>query len=154
MPLPGLLGLFLVIGFFKKQWIGFTLQLALYLMIPLIIYLGETDMAQWMMNPFERPYDLSFGFLALFVIFTLKFTRRRKGFKITPMDFLILFIALVVPNLPDEQIQSYHMGLLAAKIIVLYFTYEVLIGELRGKLKHLGLSTTAALVVMGVRGLI
>ena len=116
MPLPGLLGLFLVIGFFKKQWIGFTLQLALYLMIPLIIYLGETDMAQWMMNPFERPYDLSFGFLALFVIFTLKFTRRRKGFKITPMDFLILFIALVVPNLPDEQIQSYHMGLLAAKI--------------------------------------
>ena len=150
----GFLGLLLLVWLFKKQWIGFMLQLALYLLIPFVIYLSEANMAPWMHNPLVQPYNLSFGFLALFVILTLKFTRRRKGFKITPMDFLILFIALVVPNLPDEQIQSYHMGLLAAKIIVLYFTYEVLIGELRGKLKHLGLSTTAALVVMGVRGLI
>ena len=70
------------------------------------------------------------------------------------MDFLILFIALVVPNLPDESIQSHHMGLIAAKIIILLLSYEVLIGELRRKLNRLGLTTIPALLVMSVRGLI
>jgi UDP-GlcNAc:undecaprenyl-phosphate GlcNAc-1-phosphate transferase len=107
-----------------------------------------------MMNPFERPYNFSFGILAVFVLLTLKFTRRRKGFKVTPMDFLILFIALVVPNLPDAQIRGYHMGLVAAKIIVLFFTLEVLIGELRGKLNRLGFATVGALLIMSVRGFI
>jgi UDP-GlcNAc:undecaprenyl-phosphate GlcNAc-1-phosphate transferase len=148
----GFLGSISLIGFLKKEWLGVTLQFALYLMIPLIIYAGATNMAQWMLNPLERPYNLSFGVLALLVILTLKFTRRRKGFKVTPMDFLILFIALVVPNIPDIRIQSYHMGLIAAKIIVLFFTYEVLIGELRGKLSRLGLTTIAALVIVAIRG--
>ena len=70
------------------------------------------------------------------------------------MDFLILFIALVVPNLPDERIQSFSMGLVAAKIIVLFFSYEVLIGELREDLKRLVLATIPVMVIMAVRGLI
>ena len=101
-----------------------------------------------------RPYNLSFAVMALFVILTLKFTRRRNGFKINPMDFLILFIALVVPNLPDVRIGIYQMGLVAAKIIVLFFSYEVLIGELRGKTKGLCMGTMPVLVVMGVRGFV
>ena len=32
----------------------------------------------------------------------------QKGFKTSPMDFLILFIALVVPNLPDERMAHGH----------------------------------------------
>jgi UDP-GlcNAc:undecaprenyl-phosphate GlcNAc-1-phosphate transferase len=139
---------------FKRQWMGGALQLSLYLFIPFVIYLSESHMALWMHNPLVQPYNLSFGVLALVVILTLKFTRRTKGFKVTPMDFLILFIALVLPNLPDAQIRSYHMGLLAAKIIVLFFTCEVLIGELRGRVNRLALATVGALVIMSVRGFI
>lgn len=47
------------------------------------------------------------------------------------MDFLILMIALVVPNLPDPMIRSVQMGELAVKIIVLFFSFEVLLGEMR-----------------------
>ena len=149
-----LLGMLLMTRAFKKEWIGGALQLSLYLLIPFVIYLSESDTAPWMHNPLVQPYNLSFGLLALFVILTLKFTRRTKGFKITPMDFLILFIALVLPNLPDAQIRSYNMGLLAAKIIVLFFTFEVLIGELRGRVNRLGLATVTALALMSVRGFI
>jgi len=42
----------------------------------------------------------------------------------------------------------------AAKIIVLFFSYEVLIGELREDLKRLVLATIPVMVVMAVRGLI
>ena len=123
-------------------------------MIPVIVYIGEAGMAPWMSENLIRFYNLSFGVMAVFVILTLKFTRREKGFKTTPMDFLILFVALVVPNLPDLHIHSYHLGLLAAKIIVLFFSFEVLMGELRGKFNRLGVFTVVALGVVVVRGII
>jgi len=131
-----------------------VLRLTLYPSISLMIYWGETDMVVWMNDNLVVPYNLSFGFLFFFVILTLKFTRRRNGFKSTPMDFLILFIALVVPNFPDKQIQSYHLGLMAAKIIFFFFSYEILIGELRVDLNRLGAVTMLALVVMSVRGIL
>ena len=70
------------------------------------------------------------------------------------MDFLILFIALVVPNLPDPRIKTWQMGLVAAKIVVLFFTYEVLKGELRLGTKRLGLTGIIALLIICARGLI
>jgi len=148
----GLLGLILVTWFFKNEWVGAVLGLSLYLLIPFLIFLSEADKAGWMSDVLSRPYNLSFGLLTLFVMVTLKFTRRREGFKPTPMDFLILLIALVVPNLPDEIFQGHHMGLIAVKIIVLFFSYEVLIGELRGDLKRLGAATVATLAVIALRG--
>jgi UDP-GlcNAc:undecaprenyl-phosphate GlcNAc-1-phosphate transferase len=68
------------------------------------------------------------------------------------MDFLILFVALVVPNLPDPRIQTWQMGLVAAKIVVLFFTYEVLKGELRLDTKRLGVTGVLVLLVISIRG--
>jgi UDP-GlcNAc:undecaprenyl-phosphate GlcNAc-1-phosphate transferase len=45
------------------------------------------------------------------------------------------------------------MGLVAAKIIVLFFSCEVLIGELRGNLSRLAIGGLASLTVLGVRGI-
>jgi UDP-GlcNAc:undecaprenyl-phosphate/decaprenyl-phosphate GlcNAc-1-phosphate transferase len=50
------------------------------------------------------------------------------------MDFLIILIVLVVPLLPDPAIKSIRMGELAVRIIVLFFSLEVLLGELRGNM--------------------
>jgi len=97
---------------------------------------------------------LFFGALAFFMVMTLKFTRRQKGFKATPMDFLILVIALVVPNLPDPMIRGVQMGELAAKIIVLFFSFEVLLGELRGSMNRLTLGVLAGLALLALRGIV
>ena len=70
------------------------------------------------------------------------------------MDFLIIFVAVVVPNLPDERIQAWQMGLVAAKIVVLFFTYEVLKGELRLNAKRLGVTGIMALMIISIRGFI
>jgi UDP-GlcNAc:undecaprenyl-phosphate GlcNAc-1-phosphate transferase len=138
----------------RKKIIGTVLKTTLYLLTPFVIYLSDSNMVPWMSRGLLRCYNLSFAFLPFFVILTLKFTRRKNGFKSTPMDFLILFIALVVPNLPDAQIQSYQMGMLAAKIIVLFFSYEVLLGEIRTEFNKLRWATVLALVVIGVRGIL
>jgi UDP-GlcNAc:undecaprenyl-phosphate GlcNAc-1-phosphate transferase len=70
------------------------------------------------------------------------------------MDFLIIVIALIIPNLPDPRIQSFNMGFLAVKIIVLFFSFEVLVGELRSQLAQLGVATVVALLLLAARGLL
>ena len=97
-------------------------------------------------------YDYSFIFLVFFVVLTLKFTRRRRGFKVTPMDFLILFIALVAPYVAGTYVDHKEIAAVAAKTIMLYFSYEVLIGELRGHFDKLTFATICTLLVIAARG--
>ena len=68
------------------------------------------------------------------------------------MDFLILVIALVVPNLPDRFIGELRLGVVAVKLIVLYFGFEVLAGELRGDLRKISLGLLAVLALVAARG--
>jgi len=143
----------LLTSIFMKKWLTAALRLSFYLMVPFILRLGQVDMVSWINYQTLLLYNLSFGVLALFVVLTLKFTRRRQGFKATPIDFLLLVIALVLPNLPDPQIQNSGMGFLATKIIVLFFSFEVLIGELRGKLTQLSMANVVALLFVSFKGL-
>ena len=137
---------------FAKSHMGFCLRFVVFLTIPLVLYFIEQGRAAWITPQMLTVYHLSFGLTAFFVILTVKFTRRTKGFRMTTMDFLIIFIAVIVPNLPDPLIQSYHLGLLPVEIIVMLFSYEVLIKELRGKFDALTVSTVITLVLIGIRG--
>jgi UDP-GlcNAc:undecaprenyl-phosphate/decaprenyl-phosphate GlcNAc-1-phosphate transferase len=68
------------------------------------------------------------------------------------MDFLILFIALIAPYAAGAYTQYKELGVVAAKSIVMFFSYEVLIGELRGEYGKLTVATAASLAVVVVRG--
>ena len=149
----GFIGFILVIRQIKKEWTFNVIEVSIFLMIPFIIYLSEKDVAYLIDTVLIKAYAFSFGILIFFVLLTLKFTRR-KGFKSTPMDFLILVVALVVPNLPDEMIKNWQMGLIAAKIIAMFFTYEILKGELRINTEKLEVTVILALLIISIRGFI
>jgi UDP-GlcNAc:undecaprenyl-phosphate/decaprenyl-phosphate GlcNAc-1-phosphate transferase len=127
-----------------------TMRIGLYLIIPFKVYLSEAGAADLSLY-IHRLYHLAFGVMVMFVVLTLKFTRRRKGFKTSPMDFLVLFIALVVPSITGTLIQNLNMSMIAAKIIVLLFGYEVLIGELRGELKRQVVFAAIALAIFPIK---
>ena len=147
--------LFLIIltWLIKKEWISGLIEITIFLLIPFLVYFSEKDTVYLMHTTLKNAYTLSFGVLTIFTLLTLKFTRR-SGFKTTPMDILILLFALVIPNLPDERIQAWQMGLVAAKIVVLFFSYEVLKVELRLKTKKLSVATLVALSIISLRGFI
>jgi UDP-GlcNAc:undecaprenyl-phosphate GlcNAc-1-phosphate transferase len=147
------LGIIVIAWLIKKTWATNIIEVSIFLMIPFLIYLGQSDAIYLANTALEKAYTYSFGLLIICVLLTLKFSRRR-GFRSTPMDFIILFVALVVPNLPDERIQAWQMGLVAAKIVVLFFTYEVLKGELRLDTQRLGITGVLALMVIGIRGFV
>ena len=136
-----------------KKWTAGILSLSLYLLIPYMIYAAETNSVVWATEHVIEAYNISYIILAVFVAFTIKFTRRTKGFKATPMDFIILFAALAIPNLPGPGIQNYGMGMVAIKIIVLFFSFEVWICEQRGKLFRPGAAIIATLLLFAIRGM-
>ena len=135
----------------SQEWLGTVLRVIFYLSVPFLLRIGQETPAEWIDPAMLKVYGIGFGVLALGMVLTLKFTRRQKGFKATPMDFLILVIALVVPNLPDPAIKAFHMGELAVQIIVLFFGFEVLAGELRGNLGRLGLGLMGAYLLVALR---
>jgi UDP-GlcNAc:undecaprenyl-phosphate GlcNAc-1-phosphate transferase len=132
---------------FARKWLPGFMRLTFYLIAPVVLYLGQTEPAAWTTTHLLRAYNLSFVILALCTVMALKFTRRRVGFKATPLDLLILLIALVVPILPGAKPESLDLALLSAKLLVLFFGMEVLLGELRGRWT---LPATAVLAALGV----
>jgi UDP-GlcNAc:undecaprenyl-phosphate/decaprenyl-phosphate GlcNAc-1-phosphate transferase len=126
----------------------------LYLLIPFVLCLFEGDDSLQKYGKISMEYNLLFLLLIGAVFLTLKLTRRQKGFKTTPTDFLTIFIAFALPFLPGTFFQAHKLGTFAARMVVFFFSFEVLLGELRGQLHWVGWSTIAALLAVGVKGML
>jgi UDP-GlcNAc:undecaprenyl-phosphate GlcNAc-1-phosphate transferase len=144
--------LIIAVYFAGKKYVEACLRLVLYLTIPLVLYCIEDGRALWLNEQALFLYRLCFGIIVVLVMLTVKFSKRSRGFRMSTMDFLIIFIAVTVPNLTGQLVQHFNLGLLAVEIIVFFFGYEVLINELREKFDVLAAATLAAMVVLGVRG--
>jgi len=150
-PGAGMLALAIILTwvFFRKR-LEQVLRIALYLLIPFAVYFSGERVPSWLVGHWNSFYNMLFGLLALLIVMISKFSRRQNGFKSSPMDFLIIILAVAVPNMPDQFLHEYRVGLIAAKIIMLYFSYEVLLAELRGKLNTVTGFTVVSLLVLAL----
>ena len=146
------MSIFLITWKLNKSWIDPFCGIIFYLMIPILVYIGETNPSPWAAT-FIGINTTLFAVLLIFSYLTLKFTRRKNGFKTTPLDFLIVFIVLVIPMLPDPRIQNLNIGFSAIKIIVFYLGFEVLTGEIRNKINLIGVMFVAMLSIICLRGI-
>jgi UDP-GlcNAc:undecaprenyl-phosphate GlcNAc-1-phosphate transferase len=78
-------------------------------------------------------YNSAYLVLLVGIFLTMKLTRRSNGFISSTLDFLVIFVILLIPNLPNASVKGYHLGLVAVKTVILFYSYEVLIGEMRKK---------------------
>jgi UDP-GlcNAc:undecaprenyl-phosphate GlcNAc-1-phosphate transferase len=147
-------GFVAVIGLTHMVWPAHKsslIRLTAYFFIPFVIYYSETSLMTGLPGEWRIGYNLCFGVLFFFAIMTLKTSRRKKHFKFSPFDYVLLFAAIIIPNLPYTGIHDVHIGLIAAKIIILIFVSEVLMAELEGRKNALNKSTLAALLILTVR---
>lgn len=147
----GLAALIMLAWIVRKQWVGGAVRVSVYLLIPYILYSSQVNPAAWVSPAMDLFCNLLFGVTVLFMILTLKFTRRRKGFKTTPMDYLILFAVVVMPNLPGIEMQSVQVKVIATRIVAFFFGFEVLMGELRGNFTRIALTTAGLLLLVAIR---
>ena len=137
----------------RRKALGAVLIFVLYLTIPLMVFLSETYPPVWMNELVGRIYTVSFGLFGVCILVIAKFSRRKEGFKSTPLDFLILFIVLMLIKVQGEQLQDLKLGVIAAKIVIFYFCYEVLLAEQRHNYTRVALITFVTLIVFSLKNL-
>ncbi|MEA1923783.1 MAG: hypothetical protein U9N63_14145, partial [Pseudomonadota bacterium] len=150
----GLAFLFIVRSFRPGQS-GVALRWILYLIVPTLVYLGEQAHGYFGYSWINRSWveiacNLSFLSLVIFSLLVLRFTRR-AGYRSTPLDFLILIVAIIVPLVIPQNLVEVPVGLVVAKVIVIFFAFEVVIEESRGPVRWLELMVGLLLFILGVK---
>ena len=84
------------------------------------------------------------------VVLTIRFGTEHR-FQTTPLDYLMVFLAVVIPALPELQVGDVHLGLLASKLIVLFFSFELLLHVFSQRITQLGLVSLWLLFGLAVR---
>jgi UDP-GlcNAc:undecaprenyl-phosphate GlcNAc-1-phosphate transferase len=138
---------------YNKSWLERVIKLNLYLLTPFLIYMGDQSIGDYLSPNWIKIYNLCYAVIFLFIVITLKFTRRKNGFKSSPLDFLVIIIIGLIAILHKNTIDSSLLGFTAIKVIIIYFSYEVLIGELRIKTSKLVSMTALMLILFSVKAL-
>ncbi|MFA6011425.1 MAG: MraY family glycosyltransferase [Desulfobacteraceae bacterium] len=152
-----LFGLFVIISILflaekiRDDVFSLVLRICFYIALPFVMFFIEVNSASWMGGAFKVIYNGAFGLITLFMILTLKNTRRKRGFKIKPFDFIILFVSLGFLNYFSAGMKGLNLITLSVHIFVCLFAYEVVSGELRNGSRFLIRSTLAMFFLLFIR---
>ena len=131
------------------KWAPMAIRIGLYIGSTFIMYYGELA-PRVLMQGLMTPLSIGFALLAVLVVLTIRLTGDDR-FQTTPLDYLIVLLALMLPFLPDLMIGDVHISLLTAKLIVLFFAFELLLQVSRATVARLGWITAWMLAGLVVR---
>ncbi len=142
-----LLALFVAGSWLFPKSSPFLIRGGLYVGSTFIMYLSEqpAGRADWL-----NPIQMFFVFLAVLVVLTIRFGTEHR-FQTTPLDYLMVFLAVVIPALPELHVGDVHLGLFASKLIVLFFSFELLLHVFSQRITQLGLVSLWLLFGLAVR---
>lgn len=95
-------------------------------------------------------HNAFFIVVAVMVLLSLRFNRENR-FQTTPLDYLMVFLAVTFPLLPEVSARISHLGVFAAKLLVLFFSFELLLHAFSGRVRQLGLVSLWILFGLGIR---
>ena len=106
---------------FLETWL---IRGALYVAVMVAVYL---DQGTSMHAPVWRVVKFAFlPLLAVSVVLGIRLSAQRR-FEATPLDLLLIFVAIALPNLPGLATASSDLGLSAAKLVVLCYAVEMIV---------------------------
>ena len=121
------------------------------------LYLGSTFLfyfsdASWMQAVplIKISYHISFGAIAVMALLSMRFDSQSR-FQTTPLDYLVVCLAIIFPFLPEVSMDVSAFGFFAAKLIVLFFSFELLLHAFADRVKQLGLVSLWVLFGLGIR---
>jgi UDP-GlcNAc:undecaprenyl-phosphate GlcNAc-1-phosphate transferase len=98
---------------------------ALYVCAVVMVYLDVTASSP------ESPMkveSMTMGLLAGSVALYFRLTTVRR-FRLTPLDYLLIFVAVALPNLPGSFATPRELGFGVVKVLVLFYAIEMLLGH-------------------------
>lgn len=137
-----------VLGFMRVAPLNLAEKALLYLTATVLVYLDA------MVLPSSRFVSVvSWTAVAVAAVATairLRFLNDR-GFQLTPLDSLVAFMALVVPNLPGSLGLPHGGAFAIAKLLVVFYAIEMLITRSEGKALWMRIAAVSVLAGLTVR---
>lgn len=124
---------------------------ALYLLGALVVFVLQV--ASNVLTDFETAFDVYFILLAIAIVVGFRWSRQRR-FEMTPLDFLVIFAAFAVPALPGAFLNQLQYSEFIAKLIVLFYSIELVLHESGVKPIHVRACLSIAYLAFAVRGVL
>jgi hypothetical protein len=77
-----------------------------------------------------------------------------RRFQLTPLDLIVLFMALVVPNLPGTLHLPQGGALAIAKLVIVFYATEMLVSRSEGNAAWVRMAAVAVLAGLALRPLV
>lgn len=143
-----LLVLVLVTGF-----MGLMLyRLILFVTIAFSVYLLTNYPVDWLTNQVDL-IVVYFAFMTIVGFITIRTTRGNE-FKITPLDYLVIALALVIEFLPGENAVREHIIWMVVQIIILFYICELVVQNMHSRINRFTGTVALSLAIIAYRGLI
>ncbi len=94
--------------------------------------------------------NVYFVMLGVGVLIAYRFGYNRS-FKVTPTDFLIILIALLVPTLTGRLLPQAYIGEVAIKTLVMFYAVELILAEVRVRVWHVRAGACVVLTLLAGR---
>ena len=120
-----------------------------YVLCTMVIYITQTSPGEF--ERYSTIINIFFAGLVLLIVIGFRFSHGNI-YEVTPLDFLVIFIAFTVPNMPGAQIsEGFRDGI--PKMIVLYYAVELMLSNVSRHWGNLRLTILVILALMGLRGI-
>lgn len=121
----------------------------LYVGTTFLLYVYDASRASTL-STVTMAHNAFFVVVAVMVVLSLRFNQENR-FQTTPLDYLMVFLAVTFPLLPEVSADLSHLGGLAAKLMVLFFSFELLLHAFSTRVRQLGLISLWILFGLGIR---
>jgi UDP-GlcNAc:undecaprenyl-phosphate GlcNAc-1-phosphate transferase len=122
-----------------------------YVVCVLSVYLLESNLSS--ISEYSDAINVYFVLLAIAFALKVRFSSRR-AFQITPLDFLVVLLVMVVPNLPEFANSNLPLGEAAFKLIVLFYASEAVLNVVEKRRDFFRLGIIGSLTLIAIKGLL
>jgi UDP-GlcNAc:undecaprenyl-phosphate GlcNAc-1-phosphate transferase len=134
---------------FSPQVAPYFVRGGLYVGTTFLLYVCEGSRYR-SMSGVAMVHNVFFVVVAVMVLLSLRFNEENR-FQTTPLDYLMVFLAVTFPLLPEVSADIAHLGVFAAKLMVLFFSFELLLHAFANRVRQLGLVSLWILFGLGIR---
>jgi UDP-GlcNAc:undecaprenyl-phosphate/decaprenyl-phosphate GlcNAc-1-phosphate transferase len=135
----------LLLAILRAKPLNIVEKAALYITVAVLVYLDSAVLHEH--RVFSALNWTAIGVAALGTVLRLRLTKDRR-FVLTPLDLIVLFVALVIPSLPGALALPNGGAAAIAKVVILFYALEVLLS--RAKLGVVWLRLAAASLLIGL----
>lgn len=147
------LALFLLIRLVLGYRVWFLmLRLLVFITVALMVYLTSS-------YPQHGPFSLEwvsylyFGVMGMAILIAIRMEKQNR-FNVTPLDYLVVLIALALMLVPEKSLQDSALIVMAIHAIILFYGAELALRQMRSRWNFFTVAMLAALTLVAARGIL